>query len=132
MSKTETAYWFVNTVIDRYQEVVARSIPELSESEWMACADALDGIALWRDAGHPAMVWAKVEGADQLSDLGAKWGIDAPALVARLRALPYAQSVALVDVVERLWADPGAGFRVRLRELGAVLDAEPRRRRADV
>lgn len=41
---------------------------------------------------------------DSLPDgIGEKWGVDAPALVARLRALPYADELALVAGIEAWW-----------------------------
>lgn len=107
----------VNTVADRYRECLRRSVPVLTEAEWMAVADALNGVWLAGDASHLAVVWAEIEDTDRLNGLGAKWGIDALALARRLRELPYAGLLAVVDVVERLWQDPGADWAVRLRDL---------------
>jgi hypothetical protein len=126
-----TASSLVNTVADRYQEMVRRSMPALSEREWMACADALNGVWLSSDAGGASLtlatVWAEIADADRLNGLGEKWGIDAQALARRLREAPYAEVVAVVDVVETLWSRPNTDWSARLRELGALPeDTEPR------
>lgn len=107
----------VNMAVDRYQEIIRRSMPTLTEAEWMACADALNGVWLAGEAAHLAVVWIEIEDGDRRNGLGAKWGIDALALARRLREAPYAAVVAVVDVVERLWRQTEADWSVRLRDL---------------
>lgn len=92
----------INRVADRYYEIVRRSRIDLSPGELDAVRDALNG---WLAepaatiAGGPAL-----EVEDALPDgLAERHGIDGPALVAKLRALTYAQEVALVDAVEQYW-----------------------------
>lgn len=92
----------VNRLADRYYEIVRRSRIDLPPPELDAIRDALNG---WLAepaatiAGGPAL-----EVEDALPDgLAERHGIDGPALVAKLRALTYAQEVALVDAVEQYW-----------------------------
>lgn len=92
----------INRVADRYYELVRRSRIDLAPAELDAVRDALNG---WLAepaatiAGGPAL-----EVEDALPDgLAERYGIDGPALVARLRALTYAQEVALVDAAEQYW-----------------------------
>lgn len=107
----------INTVADRYTEILRRSVPTLSEREWMACADALHGVWLTDAGAYLAAVWIEIKDGDRLSGLGRKWGIDAHALAMRLREAPYAELVALVDLVERLWLRTDEDRSVRLRAL---------------
>lgn len=92
----------LNTVAERYAAIVAAHTPEMSEAEWCAACDALNGH--YMDAGDGMLgiryAWASVEECEGLDD---KWGIDHAALVARLRALDVAGSVALAEVVQKFW-----------------------------
>ncbi len=118
----------VNMVADRYQEIVRRSMPELTEKEWFACADALNGVWLSDAAGmYLGEIWIEIADSDRLNGLGEKWGIDAQDLARRLRGMPFAAVLAVVDVVERLWAQPQSNWSDRLRLLGALSeDTVPR------
>lgn len=107
----------VNTAADRYQEILRRSVPVLTEAEWMACADALNGVWLSGEIAYLSAVWTEIADADRLNGLGAKWGVDAQALAVRVGGLPYAAVVALVDIVERLWLRHEEDWAVRLRTL---------------
>lgn len=92
----------INRIADRYYEILRRSRIDLTPAELDAVRDALSG---WLAepaatiAGGPAL-----EVEDALPDgLAEKWGIDGPALVGKLRALTFAQEVALVDATEQYW-----------------------------
>jgi hypothetical protein len=96
-------------VAARYQEICRRHCPKLTQSEWLAVLDALNGVWLQssiHDAGLLTGIWASVYDADRLGGLGAKWGCDAKALSEHIRDYDYATTVALVDAVERWWALP--------------------------
>jgi hypothetical protein len=95
----------LGTVAQRYCEIVRRHKPDLSTAEWNACRDALNGVWL-REAAQLSSIWAEIHDADA-DGLGAKWQIDAKALAARIRQMPYAQMVALVEDVETWWAARG-------------------------
>jgi hypothetical protein len=94
----------VNDVAARYAEIVRQNRPTLSPAAWLAVCDALNGIWL-RDSGSLRLAWAEIADADRLHGLGAKWGVDAKALAEAVRDLDYAGLIALVDTVERFWAD---------------------------
>lgn len=96
----------INRIADRYYEVMRRSRIDLTPAETAAVRDALNG---WLAepaatiAGGPAL-----EVEDALPDgLAEKWNIDGPALVGKLRALTFAQEVALVDATEQYWRAQG-------------------------
>lgn len=103
--------------LERYYAILASELArlDLSEAAWSAIYDALNGSLL--DAATARFVWAEIE--DALPDgLAEKWGIDGPALVAELRALSLAGSLAVVDAAERYWAAVGRGsaWAPQLRE----------------
>lgn len=104
----------LNTVAERYLEIVRRDVPELSEAEWCVVCDALNGY--WME-GAPELglrfAWANIADADRLDGLGRKWGVDAQALAVRIRDLPMGALVALAEVVERFWAPQPSGRLAR-------------------
>lgn len=108
----------LNTVAERYAAIVAAHTPTMTEAEWSACCDALNGH--YMDAGDGLMgvryAWASVE---DCAGLGDKWGVDQSALVARLRALPLAEAVALAEVVQRFWRRTDLPTREALEAAGA-------------
>jgi hypothetical protein len=63
-------------------------------------------------------LWAEVEDADRLDGLGAKWGIDAHALAARLRDLSPGARMAILDAVERFWTHADLPTDEALRRAG--------------
>jgi len=104
----------LNTLAERYLEIVRRDVPELAEAEWCALCDALDGY--WMEgAPEPGLrfAWASIADADRLDGLGDKWGVDAQALAARVRDLPTGALVALAEVVERFWRLQPSGRTAR-------------------
>lgn len=122
-NRGEGASHVVNAVAARYLAVTAASLPALTEAEWMATADTLNGT--WLDEGTIRYVAAEIADADRLNGLGAKWGIDAQALARHLGAAPYAVRLAVVEIVERLWAQPSADWPALLASWG-VLPTTPR------
>lgn len=105
----------------RYYALLARErrAAELSRAEALALIDALGG--WFADPADAPFLWLEV--ADALPDgLAAKWGIDGPALVAKLQALPPGQAQALVDAAERWWLLPeeNGDNEARLRAVGLI------------
>lgn len=117
-------------LIDRYVAITTDALPELSEAEWSALCDCLNGCGVWLSAGgHDPFphVWAEV--ADSAADgLGEKWSIDPARLAEQLRALPLAGRAAVWDVAARFWASPRlneATTRELLIAAGARIREEP-------
>lgn len=94
----------VNGAVARYLEVMREHRPDFSRAEWCAICDALNGTIfddLWvRRAGK----LIAIELEDSRGGLGEKWGVDIPALCAKLMALPTAESLAVLHVVTVFWA----------------------------
>lgn len=91
-----------------YDEIVTKERPELSENEWMAIRDALNGTWLLAEHGHLGLITSGLpfEIADSLEDgIAEKWSIDGPGLVKKLTDLNFAARVAVIDDVIRFWAD---------------------------
>lgn len=95
----------LNTVAERYAYVIERDCPKMTEAEWCAVCDALNGY--WMDIGDLGvgvrMAWAEIEDADRLNGLGEKWGVDAHAIAMRLRDSTAGQQVAVAEVVQKFW-----------------------------
>lgn len=105
----------IRAAIQRYYEVCRRHLATLglSREELALCCDALNGVWLQAHTEHGAaqlsVVWAGIADAIQLEGLAAKHDVKEPSrLIAKLQAASYADLVALVDFVERFWADDPA------------------------
>ncbi|HCZ49108.1 MAG TPA: hypothetical protein DCZ11_08895 [Gammaproteobacteria bacterium] len=110
----------LNTVAERYLDVVRRDCPGLTEAEWCAICDALNGY--WMEGCENIGVrtaWAEIADADRLNGLGEKWGVDAQALAARMRDMTAGAQVALAEVVERFWQRPELPAAEALAQAGA-------------
>ena len=100
----------VNTAIGRYQDILSRSLPDLSTEEWCLIFDSLNGT--WFDELTTANLWLSIADANRHHGLGDKWGVNVEsleALEARLQALSYAECVAIVEMTERFWSRTGQG-----------------------
>jgi hypothetical protein len=89
--------------LGRYYDslMLALASVELTAPEAGLIVDALNGTLI--DLTAAQMLAAEIE--DALADgLAAKWGIDGPALVAKLASLTLTQRLAICDAVERFWA----------------------------
>lgn len=92
----------------RYYTALERSRKTLraqfAEGELSAILDICNGTVY--EAHSIPWLYASME--DALEDgIAAKWEIDDPALVAKLRALSYIDAAALVDAAERAWRNLG-------------------------
>lgn len=105
----------LNTVVDRYLQIVAHDSPEWSLAQWSAVCDALNGSWL-TDEASIRFAWAEIADADRIHALGAKWDVDAAGLAQQVRGMTHGQRVALVEIVERFWArcdlETAAGLRL--------------------
>lgn len=111
----------INTVCDRYLSIVAEHGPTLRLAEWCAACDALNG-AWMSDEASIRFMWAEIADCEGLGD---KWGIDQPALTERIRELPLAAKVAMMEVVERFWGRTDLSTADALALAGAKIQPEP-------
>ena len=96
----------INKFVDRYAEVIRRhrGVEKLfSVAEMNAMRDVANG--WWAEPAATIDGGLALNLEDSIQDgIGEKWGVDAPALVARLRALSYADQLALVAGIEAWWS----------------------------
>lgn len=95
------------TMLIRYRAICKLDCPEMSENEWMACCDVMNGT--WREAENYITDPAKFIGRsikDSEDDgMGEKWGIDCKEFSARLDGMAYSSLCAIMEVVNRWWSD---------------------------
>ncbi len=112
-SHTPTAV--VNTVADRYLEIVRRAVPALTRTEWALVLEALRRRQPARaTAAALATLWDEIDDdlAAAIHAAGSRSGgagapeptrATAASLTTRLRRLSYPETVAVADVAERFW-----------------------------
>ena len=90
--------------LERYYKVLEQSLKQLefTVAELRLMADVANGTLF--EPHTVSLLWANV--ADSAEEgYGQKWGVDIEVLVSKLRALSFAQTMALVDALERWWQD---------------------------
>lgn len=60
---------------------------------------------LWEVHTAP-LLWANVEDSHRYDGTGDEWGVDVPVLVEKLKGLNHLQCMALVDAIQRWYAQP--------------------------
>lgn len=88
--------------LGRYYDLMALTLAsvELSQGEASLIVDALNGTLI--DLTAAQMLAAEI--ADGLDDgLAEKWGVNGPALVAKVGSWSLAQRLAVCDAAERFW-----------------------------
>ncbi len=95
----------VNTVADRYQETVRRSMPRLSLGEWCLIFDSLNGYFASPASTAVGGIALNVSDAVELDRLDEKWDVDGRALVDKLRAMSWPQLLSILDASERWWIE---------------------------
>ncbi len=99
--------------LERYYHLLDHELRRinLTEGEAMLLCDACNGL-IFEPYSIP-LLWANVDDAIRLDGLDAKWHVDGPELVAKLRALTRGQAFAVVDAIERFWREPNAEGQMR-------------------
>lgn len=97
--------------LDRYFSLMARAQVGLrdrfSEAELSLMADAANGTL--HESWSIPLLAHEIEDALALDNLGKKWSVDGPALLAKLHALDLTSTFALVDALERFWVGVSKG-----------------------
>lgn len=109
----------INSIVERYGEVVARECPTFALGEWCAICDANNGSILDDMPQTTAFMWANVADSD---GIGEKWEINVNKLVVKMRNLTYAETICVAEVVQRFWSDCSkADNAAWLKECGAKI-----------
>lgn len=94
----------LSTIADRYLEMLRRSrvARQFTEAELMAMRDCCNGT--WFEPAQliDGAILANVEDS-RVDGLYEKWAINGDALATKLRALSFADQVALVEEIEQWW-----------------------------
>lgn len=93
----------INTIVQRYGEIVADAMPTLTLSEWCLVADALGEALAAVEGTYPVRhLWSEIIEADRRRGLGEKWNTNAGALAERIRDMSTAERAAILEVVSRV------------------------------
>ena len=96
----------IRRMLGWYAAIVELERPELSEGEWSAIRDVLNGTFLAVEPGALRMMAGAlaIEVDDALPDgLAEKWHVDGGALVTRLSEMSFSERVAVIDDAIRFW-----------------------------
>lgn len=104
--------------LERYYDVLRRSLPQFTENEGLLMMDATNG-TIFPDVIGYQLLWIEVADHCRLNGAAEHWGVDGPALVERLKALDPGATAAVVDALERAWRMQKAPGDA-LREVGLV------------
>lgn len=101
----------ITEVAMRYRALLDDATPTLTEAQWSAICDVLNGTWLICEdidgRGDPVQsAWVDVADCDE-DGMAEKWNVDMLALAATLRDMPYAGQAAVCEVVRRFWKHPG-------------------------
>ena len=92
----------INTICERYADIVSSDYAEFTLEEWCAICDSLNGVII--GSADTAMdVYDAIMDAEHDRDLGRRWDVDAMALATRLTELPFAQFYSALEVVSSFW-----------------------------
>jgi len=106
--------------LDRYFALISRSLAQwreqLSDAECALILEATNGTA-FADTFSLAHLWAEIDDAISMDRLDAKWEIDGPALVEKIRSSGVLGQTALIDASERWWRRVAFGEQPAYGEL---------------
>ena len=95
----------INSIADRYQETIRRSMPKLTLGEWCLIFDSLNGYQSRPAVNAVGGITLNVLDSVELDHLDEKWDVDGHALVKKLRAMSWPQLLSILDASERWWAE---------------------------
>lgn len=118
----------INSIIHQYGAICTDACPALTQGEWCAICDVLNGTWLQAETSHvtPGR-WIGHELAEAVEDgTGEKWGIDLRDLARRVNAMDLPAKIALTEVVVKFWAgcDRAAPLAEQLIWAGANIKAD--------
>jgi hypothetical protein len=96
----------ISSIVIRYGEIMRLECPALSENEWLAICDVLNGtwLAAESSPNDPAKyIGASISDGDKYDGIGEKWGVDALDLARRVRDMRYFEQCAIIEIATRFW-----------------------------
>jgi hypothetical protein len=97
----------INSIVGRYQAVIAEGMPELTEREWLAIMDANNGTVFpgpdeSTEIDPARYAWMNVQ--DSVEDgLNEKWQIDCLDLARKMKSMTYVEQCGVMEVIGRFW-----------------------------
>jgi hypothetical protein len=118
----------VNAIADRYAELVRRERPEFTLDEWCAICQANDGVSMMAFATHetPTLQLLGEQVADTPDwlppetvpgDPAEVWEVNAARVNEILTGLSFGGRLAVLHVVDSVWADERTNVRAVLQEI---------------
>lgn len=105
------------SIVTRYSEAVYRHCPEFEFAEWCAICNTNISNMLDDYPECTALLWVNVANSS---------GIDAHNLVVKMRRLSYIESIAVAEIVQRVWTDASKKNNQEwLQECGAKFKPVP-------
>ncbi len=96
----------INTVADRYKVIIERNMPTLTESEWLALMDILNGYMTDNiTQAVNGIIWS-LRDSINLEGLDNKWDLPED-FVGRIEAMSFEQRLAIIHTGERFWSFAG-------------------------
>lgn len=86
--------------LERYYEMLKRSLPKFSFNEAQLMVDVFNGTLI--QPFTVQLLWAEVSDAVE-EGYAEKWEVDGTALVQKLRSLSSFECMAVADAIERIW-----------------------------
>ena len=96
--------------LERYYKLLDGVRPHFTRQQALFLCDLLNGTLFDPVMQAARLLWAEVQDAPPA--LAEKYDVDQDALVERLNALSLAESLAVIDAVERFWNGAGEGVTV--------------------
>lgn len=107
----------INKCLERYFWLIdheRRNLRQLfSDGEIALLCDLMNG-TMFADPYSVQFIAAEAQDGIALDQLDAKWKIDGPALIAKLKGLSYGSNLALIDAVQLWWHRSSMGEPVKL------------------
>jgi len=97
----------INAAIDRLQYLLLLAEPKLTHDEWLLVYNTQSSATVMPPAQTVSAIVSSVEDSIALDHMDREYGVDGPALVAKLRGLDRVGRMAVVDCAERWWAKNG-------------------------
>lgn len=105
--------------LERYRDVLARSLPQFSVGEACLLCDTCNGWLV--TPSSYCCIWMEVEDGIELNGLDEKWEVDGPRFIKRLKNLSPAENLAVIDAIERWFeGSPYDDYETSLREVNLV------------
>lgn len=110
-------------MIDVAYKICNESVPDLSQNEWLAICDALNGHWYSYERGVESVLRSAIMSIhDSFIELDEKWSVDCRALAIKIAEMPLAQRFAVAQIARRFWTDkkPAENWAEKLNNIGAI------------